>query len=329
MKFSIGDRVLLKRTGEEGTILSFINKQLVEVEVSGVAFPAYADELDHPYLTWFSTKPVGSRKKAEEVPVEKAPPPRPPQGLHLSFLPVYKEEGKEEIVDLFKIHLLNETPYSLRYTYEARDIKSELLSLKGEMQPFSNLYLHSLDFETMSAVPRFLWEAQPVEGKKLGPKRTGEVRLRPPKLFQHLQKSLQHGEPTFRVVLLEDFVEKEQVPLLEHPFVISPIPQPELRPSSIEAELPAILDLHLSALLGDGETLPRGEALPLQIRVLRHALEETIVVGGKRLMVIHGLGRGILRNMVHEVLRKTPEVAHFSDDWHPKYGFGATEVWFT
>lgn len=328
MKFSIGDRVLVKRTGEEGVILSFINKQLLEVEVDGVAFPVYADEVDHPYLTWFTAPPKKGGKRSDEVPVEKAPPPRPPQGLHLSFLPVYKTaKGEEEQVEHFKIYLLNETPYSVRFRYEARDTRTELFSLRGELQPFTNLYLHSLHFETVSATPRFLWEAVPVNDGKTGPQHKGELRIRPPKLFQHLQQSLTAGDPTFYVVLLPDFVEGEPPPILEGVLERSPIPVPYPSPAPASAPL-SVVDLHLSALLGEGETLPREEALPLQLRVLRYALDEAIAAGLDRIIVVHGLGRGVLRGAVHEVLRHTPGVARFSDDWHPHYGFGATEVWF-
>ena len=328
MKFSIGDRVLVKRTGEEGVILSFINKQLLEVEVDGVAFPVYADEVDHPYLAWFTAPPKKSGKRSDEVPVEKAPPPRPPQGLHLSLLPLYKTgKGEEEQVEQFKIFLLNETAYAVRFHYEARDTRRELFSLRGELQPFTNLHLHSLDFETVSATPRFLWEAVPVNNGKLGPQHSGELRIRPPKLFGYLQQSLRSGDPTFHVVLLEDFVEKETVPLLQGPLIVSPLPSPAS--TSVPATTPlSVIDLHLSALLGEGETLPREEALPLQLRVLRYALDEAMATGSGRLIVVHGLGRGVLRGAVHEVLRRTPGVARFSDDWHPRYGFGATQVWF-
>lgn len=328
MKFSIGDRVLVKRTGEEGIILSFINKQLLEVEVDSVAFPVYADEVDHPYLAWFTAPPKKGSKRSDEVPVEKAPPPRPPQGLHLSFLPVYKTaKGEEEQVEHFKIYLLNETPYAVRFRYQARDTRTELFSLPGELQPFTNLYLHSLDFETVSATPRFLWEAVPVNGGKTGPQHTGELRIRPPRLFQHLQQSLTAGDPTFHVVLLPDFVAKESKPILEGRLERSPIPASYPAPAPAIAPL-SVIDLHLSALLGEGETLPREEALPLQLRVLRYALDEAIAAGLGRIIVVHGLGRGVLRGAVQEVLRRTPGVARFSDDWHPRYGFGATEVWF-
>ncbi len=329
MKFSIGDRVLVKRTGEEGVILSFINKQLLEVEVEGVAFPVYADEVDHPYLAWFTAPPKKNGKRSDEVPVEKAPPPRPPQGLHLSFLPVYKTaRGEEDQVEHFKIYLLNETPYAVRFRYQARDTRSELFSLPGELQPFTHLYLHSLDFETVSATPRFLWEAVPLNGGKTGPKHSGEARIRPPKLFQHLQQGLAAGDPTFHIVLLRDFVEKEPAPIiLEGRLERNPIPTP--LPSSMPASVPlSVIDLHLSALLGEGETLPREEALPLQLRVLRYALDEAVAAGLGYITVVHGLGRGVLRGAVHEVLRRTPGIARFSDDWHPRYGFGATEVWF-
>lgn len=327
MKFSIGDRVLVKRTGEEGVVLSFLGKGLLEVEVDGIAFPVYEDEVDHPYLKWF-TEPAGrGRKKAVEVPVEKAPPPRPPQGLHLSFLPVYGQQGGEEVVDHFKIYLLNETPYAVRFRYEARDTRRELFWLRGELQPFSNLLLHSLDFETVSATPRFLWEATPVAEGKNGPKREGELRIRPPKLFAYLQQSRESGDPTFHAVLLRDFVDEQKAPLLEGKLERNPIPDAAVMDTPASAP-PTVIDLHLSALLGEGETLPREEALPLQLRVLRYALDEALASGVESLTVIHGLGRGVLRGAVQQVLRDTAGVVRFSDDWHPRYGFGATVVWF-
>ena len=327
MKFSIGDRVLVKRTGEEGVVISFLGKELLEIEVDGIAFPVYADEVDHPYLKWFTEPASRVRKGEEEVPIEKAPPPRPPQGLHLSFLPIYEQQGGEEAVALFKIFLLNETPYALRFDYEARDTRSELFSLRGELQPFTNLYLHSLDFETVSATPRFVWEATPVNAGKSGPTKRGELRIRPPRLFAFLQQSLQAGDPTFHAVLVPDFVEVEESPLLKGTLERKPIPDRAAvdEPAPVP---PAVIDLHLSALLSEGESLPREAALPLQLRVLRYALDEAMASDVRSITVIHGLGRGVLRGAVHQVLRDTPGVARFSDDWHPRYGFGATVVWF-
>lgn len=63
MKFSIGDIVLLKRTGEEGHVSAYINDKMVEIEVQGLVFPVHLDDIDHPYLKWFTEK-----KKVREKP---------------------------------------------------------------------------------------------------------------------------------------------------------------------------------------------------------------------------------------------------------------------
>lgn len=56
MKFSIGDDIVLKRTGEEGRVVAIISKTMVEVEVNGTAFPVYTEDVEHPYLKWFTQK---------------------------------------------------------------------------------------------------------------------------------------------------------------------------------------------------------------------------------------------------------------------------------
>ncbi len=44
------------------------------------------------------------------------------------------------------------------------------------------------------------------------------------------------------------------------------------------------------------------------------------------LRIIHGKGKGVLRNTVHHILDKQPMVAHYHDDYGPS-GWGATVVY--
>ncbi|RYF91406.1 MAG: hypothetical protein EOO03_01400, partial [Chitinophagaceae bacterium] len=46
------------------------------------------------------------------------------------------------------------------------------------------------------------------------------------------------------------------------------------------------------------------------------------------LTVIHGVGEGKLRDEIHELLRLKKEVKSFVNQFHPLYGFGATEIYF-
>src|SRR3954463_12461586 len=110
MKFSIGDKIILKHTNDEGIVTGYINAQMVEVEVHGTAFPVYVDEIDHPYLKWFTEKKQPKPKSPpEQLPVEKEKfrKPRLEKGIYLSFLPVFKTEAMEDVVDHIRVYLLN------------------------------------------------------------------------------------------------------------------------------------------------------------------------------------------------------------------------------
>jgi hypothetical protein len=63
MKYQIGDPVLILHTNEEGKVVDIINKQMLLVEVRGVSFPVYMDQVDFPYFKRFTEK--------KNIPVKK------------------------------------------------------------------------------------------------------------------------------------------------------------------------------------------------------------------------------------------------------------------
>ena len=63
MKFQVGDKVLVLHSEEEGEIVEIINKEMVMVDVRGVRFPAYIDQLDFPYFKRFTEKKLFPKKK--------------------------------------------------------------------------------------------------------------------------------------------------------------------------------------------------------------------------------------------------------------------------
>jgi len=66
MKFQIGDIVLVLHSNEEGEVVDIINDKMVMLNVGGVSFPAYNDQLDFPYFKRFSEKKILSGKKYPE-----------------------------------------------------------------------------------------------------------------------------------------------------------------------------------------------------------------------------------------------------------------------
>jgi hypothetical protein len=56
MKFQVGDKILVLATKELGEIVEWINKEMILIDVDGVRFPVYADQIDFPYYTSFTEK---------------------------------------------------------------------------------------------------------------------------------------------------------------------------------------------------------------------------------------------------------------------------------
>src|ERR1700748_2444060 len=63
MKFEVGDKVVIQHSNDEGEVIEIINDKMVLVDVRGVRFPAYTDQLDFPYFKRFTEKKLFPPKK--------------------------------------------------------------------------------------------------------------------------------------------------------------------------------------------------------------------------------------------------------------------------
>ena len=85
------------------------------------------------------------------------------------------------------------------------------------------------------------------------------------------------------------------------------------------------IDLHLHELVDDERHLGEGEKLEYQLRYFERMLNTAIRTGKRKLIVIHGVGEGRLRDEVRRVLDHY-DVVRFHDANPRQYGYGATEV---
>lgn len=330
MKFTIGDRILLKQSGEEGHVTDYIDNQLIEVEVKGTRFPVYINEIDHPYLKWFTDK--GKDKKApvysDQLPVEKVAfrKPRLAKGVYLSFVPVFKMEEMEDVVDNIKIHLLNEMPHPIKFVYDVKLLHQSEFRHEGTLHAFGDIYLHHIAYADMNDQPRFNWQLADTANKELAVA-DGVLRIRPQKLFEHINDVLVKGMPTFSYLLTSEFlpVKKEKkeryIPAVKPDYITG------ANISKLE-KAKAVVDLHIEALVGDIEGMNSTEIILIQLETLQRYLQLAIVHRQDRMVAIHGLGKGKLKDEVHKILKNTPEVFIFTNEWHGKYGYGATEIYF-
>ena len=86
------------------------------------------------------------------------------------------------------------------------------------------------------------------------------------------------------------------------------------------------VDLHAEKLLPDPRRIPPGELLDLQVETARRQLEFAMRKRIQRLVFIHGVGEGVLREELHTLLRRY-EGLRYNDADYAAYGLGATEVY--
>jgi dsDNA-specific endonuclease/ATPase MutS2 len=68
--------------------------------------------------------------------------------------------------------------------------------------------------------------------------------------------------------------------------------------------------------------------LSLQVKTFDEYYHLAIPHHQYSLIIIHGVGEGVLRDEIHDILRLRKEVKSFVNQYHPNFGYGATEIFF-
>src|SRR6476469_811249 len=167
MKYQVGDEILVLLSNEEGRVVEIMNDKMVMIEVRGVKFPAYMDQIDFPYFQRFTKKKIVQEKKPEhkvyidQVPKEKPTPNqiKVADGVWLSFIPKFElDDFNDEVVSVLKIHLVNKTAQAYRFTYLQQFGGRTDFELVNEVAPFHDFYLHDIPFETVNDSPSFSFD---------------------------------------------------------------------------------------------------------------------------------------------------------------------------
>ncbi len=85
------------------------------------------------------------------------------------------------------------------------------------------------------------------------------------------------------------------------------------------------VDLHASKLVKSTRGMDNYDVLSLQLQTAKHKLEYCIAKSISKLVLIHGVGEGVLKNELYYLLNNY-EVKYY-DASYQKYGQGATEVY--
>lgn len=90
---------------------------------------------------------------------------------------------------------------------------------------------------------------------------------------------------------------------------------------------PRVLDLHIEKLVKSTRGMSSGDMLDYQMRYARAAVENARQSGQKKIVFIHGVGEGILKEELIHMIKGYPRCRYYDAAFY-LYGEGATEVEF-
>lgn len=86
------------------------------------------------------------------------------------------------------------------------------------------------------------------------------------------------------------------------------------------------VDLHINQLVKSSKGLTNHEMLNIQLETAKRQLEFALRKRIQKVVFIHGVGEGILREELYYLFRRYENVKYYDADYQ-KYGLGATEVY--
>lgn len=87
----------------------------------------------------------------------------------------------------------------------------------------------------------------------------------------------------------------------------------------------AVVDLHIYELIDDYENLASSEMLRVQVNYFTKCLENAIANNLKKVTFIHGVGTGVLKTAIKEILKDYPRI-EIRDASMRQFGYGAMEL---
>jgi len=101
--------------------------------------------------------------------------------------------------------------------------------------------------------------------------------------------------------------------------LVSKVNSKPARPDRLEQ------DLHFTQLVDFPKNYDNYQMLQIQLAEARKTLEKARKAGIKRVVLIHGIGQGVLREQLHQMLERMDRLQFFDADF-ARYGRGATEI---
>jgi dsDNA-specific endonuclease/ATPase MutS2 len=124
----------------------------------------------------------------------------------------------------------------------------------------------------------------------------------------------------------EDVIGRKEIQaMLKEKMQTKVIGKISLKHSHRRKEVEGEVDLHIENLVDSWKNMSNGEIVQQQLSVARERIDDAILAGKHRLVIIHGVGSGTLKKEVRKLIGTYPGI-RFEEGHFSVYGAGATLV---
>lgn len=350
MLLAKGVRVRFKRTGEQGVIRELLGSGMLLVYLpdSDLEIPAFDDELELADKSIFVKAPPATDKKKEAW-----VPPRleadigqytilKSSGLQLCFLPCLRAD---DTIEHFEVYLINDTQQDLIYTLQCEVKGRKLPPGSGKLPAVSIMACGKLPLDMLNENPEYHIECWLNTTAGTEGHRTKSLRIKPQQFFKKLRTVPLLNKRAYWYVVFDKIkpektdsaakASKEDLLSYTRRVGKSGKKAPKTARQRMELYDPAaraafepVIDLHIEKLRPDFVRRPPEVILLEQLAAFDHFVEQALRLGVSPVFVIHGLGKGKLREEIARRLDEHPHVKLHKNEYHPLYGHGATEIEF-
>ena len=357
MALGIGTRVKFLRTPDSGIVKMNLGDGMVMVHLDDVdmEIPAFEEDLikeenyvqnndfqqiknEYPHL---AKKEKGNLKidtplsKNEDL--RQIKPVFSDSGIHLSFEAIKKADGE---IEKLNILLLNDTASDVLYELDWIVLGEIKFSKNGKISTASFEKLGEILFDDINDAPEADISISPIYTEGVGEKQFKTLKIKTKQFLKNLHLSSFLNRELYDFILFEKLGadEKSNNDLKNYTQNIIKVKKAlaqkndDVRQYNPVADVNEYatfvneIDLHIELLHNDPHTLSNQEIINIQLQVFENFLSKALRLGIKRVFVIHGVGKGRLKELIHARLRRHPDVKHFKNEYQERYGWGASEV---
>lgn len=339
MKYQVGDDIIVVHSSDAGKVIEIMNKKMVLIEVKGVKFPAYMDQIDFPYFKRFTEKKLFPEQKKSKVYIDEVQKEKRrdevkvTDGIWIMLFPKFETDlFGDDIVDRFKIYLVNRTEAGYEFSYNFSFLGKTDFEITSDIQPFKDFYLHDISFESLNDNPSFNFEFKLLQPLKFKADFCeAQYKIKPKQMFQKIEELKEKNLPSINHRLLEKYPDKAYVDDSLDLSKLSTAGYKVYDAGKAKQYLePArsVVDLHIEKITDDWKGLTNFEIITIQLKEFEKWYDLAIAHRQPDLIVIHGVGKGKLKDEIHSILKTKKEVRFFVNQYDQRFGYGATEIFF-